>query len=67
VREKGKLLFGCMYTADGSNFHITDEDCGPIPGDYTYVIDGDSVVFTLVSDACEDRRDGITGEWTRVG
>jgi hypothetical protein len=60
----------CAFSAAGGDFGITDSGCEgeneDEVGDYTYVIAGTSLTFSLVSDACEDRAFGLSGEWTRV-
>ena len=59
--------WSCEYSADGVNFTITDEGCDePGAGSYTYSIAQDILTFSLVSDPCEDREMGITGDWDRL-
>jgi len=52
------------YTSTENTFNVTDlpefdGGCDDAVGNYTYVITGDILDFTLVSDVCEDRAQSI--------
>ena len=69
VIEEGEESWSCEYSADGVNFTITDAGCDGDSlgeGSYTYTITQDILTFSLVSDPCEDRVMGLTGDWDRL-
>jgi hypothetical protein len=61
---QGGDTLDCEFTATGTDFTITDEDCGRVLGVYTYVVAEKSLTFTLVEDSCDGRDEAIPGEWT---
>ena len=61
---QGGDTLDCEFTATGTDFTITDEDCGRVLGVYTYVVAEKSLTFTLVEDSCDERDEAIPGEWT---
>ncbi|MEO8069111.1 MAG: T9SS type A sorting domain-containing protein [Flavobacteriales bacterium] len=47
------------YTDNSGNFTLVDMlgSCAGITGTYTYIVDGDTLRWTLISDACPSRSD----------
>jgi len=61
---QGGNTLDCEFTATGTDFTITDEECERALGVYTYVVAEKSLTFTLVEDSCDGRDEAIPGEWT---
>ncbi|HLY71344.1 MAG TPA: hypothetical protein VKR53_16535 [Puia sp.] len=66
----GDVVVRSVLKISKDTMTITDFDgqymCPQAEGVYTYIISGDSIAFTLVSDACEGRN-GITQiKWIRA-
>lgn len=49
------------YTIEGDQIIMTDELCGPDEGKYTWRIELDKLIFELIEDTCESRRDSLAG------
>jgi len=57
------------YSLVGNQVTFNDDvgmaDPCPNPGVYTYSITANQVTFTLVSDNCMDRYNGVVGTWAK--
>ena len=54
------------YTIDGNKITIQDEaeDCELAEGQYTWEFDGEKLLFDVVEDPCEGRKDSLSkGKW----
>jgi len=60
--------FPCTYSAtETGEFFTEDDHCTEGEGSYTYEIGADGVLkFTLVSDPCSDRSEGLASDWVRL-
>ena len=59
------------YTLSGDKITIIDDGnaseggCSGIEGNYSYSIDGDELIFSLIADNCDGRSEGMPGTWTK--
>ena len=58
--------FTGSYTAAAGAFTMVDDQCSAGEGQYSYVLVGDQLTFTLIDDPCETRREILASSWTRM-
>jgi hypothetical protein len=66
----GKHAGGGTYVISGSTITLTPKKGGgcKTKGKYRFMLSGNTLTFTTISDSCTDRRDVLTyGPWTKVG
>jgi hypothetical protein len=53
------------YSISGSQVSFTDSAC-PVPGVYSFSLNGDTLTMTLISDDCDGRYQLVPGIYSRV-
>jgi hypothetical protein len=55
------------YAVTGSRVVITCQCCGPVPGSYSWQVDGRVLTFQAIEDACTNRLDVLAcGPWLKT-
>ncbi len=62
--QVGNTTIEGTYTLEGGTLAFFDDDCGPtVGGVYQFSVTDQSLQFTVINDACSDRRDAVHGVW----
>ena len=72
TKSSGEVIVRSSYRIEGNTFTISDYGtgeytCPDAKGKYKINLTGDSLVFTLIDDACEGRANSLNGlKWVKA-